>query len=1460
MAVRRYIGICLGASTVKVVEMSQENGKPVVLSSVVKAHEGNPRAVLSQMLGQMALTADDAVVATGRKFRHYVNLPTITEPEAVERAFAFVAAAPGDRYDAIVSAGGETFMVYALGDDGKIMNVHTGNKCASGTGEFFLQQIRRMNLSIDEAVRLGITAVPRKVTGRCSVFCKSDCTHALNVGEPKGNVTAGLCQMMAQKVFELLAHAQHQRILLVGGVAQNPVLTHFLGKEIAHVEAPECAAYFEALGAALCAMERAESTFPGYDRLFAGKGSSFTFLHPLEEFEGRVTFKQTEGGKARDGDRCIIGLDVGSTTTKASVMRETDDAILGSIYLRTNGNPVAASRECYADLARQIPEKIEIVGLGVTGSGRQIAGLHALTEGIINEIIAHATAAVYFDPDVDTIFEIGGQDAKYTYLVNGVACDYAMNEACSAGTGSFLEESAKETLGIEMEAIAEIAMRGDNPPNFNDQCAAFINSDIKTAAQEGIKHEDIVAGLVYSICMNYNNRVRGSRPVGKKLFMQGGVCYNRAVPIAMAALTGKEVIVPPEPGLMGAFGVALEVKRRMKLGLLEEQRFNLAELADRTVEYGRSFECRGGKEKCDRRCSIITVKIAGENYPFGGACNRYYNTRHHLTINAADLDLVAERQRLVFEKYGANAPISGFGFRVSGSASFRNLQSALAVAHGQAIRDRKVGITKSFLTNTFYPLYSNFFASLGMEVVLAEKVSPEGIERKGSAFCYPVDIAHGLFQDLLDKGVDYIFLPHVLGLEVPNAEGHRTNCVFVQAEPYCIRTAFRNALGKTRVLSPILTFENGLEAAEADFVRLAKRLGFGSQESAEAYRVACEKQRAFASEGKQLAEEALRELEKDPSKFAVVLFGRPYNAFAGEANMGVPRKFASRGVRVIPFDLLPCEGEECDPEMFWAQGKMILKAARFVKRHPQLFAAFISNFSCGPDSFVITYFRDIMGIKPSVVLELDDHTADAGLDTRVDAFLDVVRRFRELEKEKKVVEKVEPFQPAVVSSDGRNGFTVRTNGREYALQHPDVRLLLPTMGDLGAEAVAAVMNSIGIRAVALPEPDETALKIGRANTNCKECLPLQLTTGSLLRYLEEERKPGEMVVYFMPTSSGPCRFGQYSVFLRNLIRKERLEDVAVLSLTNEDSYSGFGHKFTRLAWRAIVISDVMDDIRSALKALARDRDDALRVFRHVYDDVLAALRTGDSKVITRSLERAVARLSRIPLERPLEEAKEVAIIGEIYVRRDKLSRRGLTDWLSERGFVTRVAPINEWLWYVDYLIKKRMWGEKLTRFKRAKLALRRWFQNRYEREIKQILAKSGLCHLEMTDIAKTFAFARPLVNPRLRGEALLTVGLALREILDTACGVISIGPFGCMPSRVAEAILSEMMTVDGKRMVTPDGLDAARIDGKGPLPFLSIETDGNPYPQLIEARLEAFCLQAARTHEKMLASRSASHP
>ncbi|MBP7217030.1 MAG: activase, partial [Candidatus Omnitrophica bacterium] len=513
---KKTLGICLGASTISAVEVCrEETGEPRLIFQA--RHEGNPMQVLTRQLANLKLESYDAIAATGRKLRNYFNVSTLSEPEATESALGYLGG-QNRHYNALVSCGAETFIAYSLDKNGKIVSAYTSGKCASGTGEFFLQQIRRMNISIEEALYLGARHKPFKVSGRCSVFCKSDCTHALNQAEPLGNVVAGLCEMMSAKIIEILQHVPRGKIVVVGGVSRNEIAMNFLRQYFPDLFIPKEASYFEALGAALWAYEHRD-TCKKIDsaHIFHKHKLSFSFLPSLHEAQSLVTFKSLQRKQANAHDACIVGLDVGSTTTKAIVLRLSDDAIVASVYLKTNGQPIEASRNCYRELLRQLPDNVSIVGLGVTGSGRQIAGLHALTPDIINEIIAHARAAVYFDKDVDVIFEIGGQDAKYTYLVNGVPCDYAMNEACSAGTGSFLEEASKEILGIEMQEIAAIALRSQKSPNFSDQCAAFISSDIKTALQEGIDKESVVAGLVYSICMNYNNRVKGSRPGGKSI-------------------------------------------------------------------------------------------------------------------------------------------------------------------------------------------------------------------------------------------------------------------------------------------------------------------------------------------------------------------------------------------------------------------------------------------------------------------------------------------------------------------------------------------------------------------------------------------------------------------------------------------------------------------------------------------------------------------------------------------------------------------------------------------------------------------------------------------------------------------------------------------------------------------------------------------------------------------------------
>ncbi len=1433
----KSLGLCLGASNITACELIEDKDDVRTGKVFSRSHESNPREVIAQMLHEIDIAHYDYVGITGRKFRDIINAKSITEPEAVEKAFEFIRIHSTQKdwsaYNVIASLGAENFVVYILGSEGQIRTVETGNKCASGTGEFFLQQIRRMDITPDEALALGSQSEPYRVSGRCSVFCKSDCTHALNKGIPVGRVTAGLCEMMSEKVMELLEKQDRTGVIAVGGVTKNKVVMDSLRRKVDSLYIPEHGAAFEAMGAAWYALTERHRANIDMEHIFIEGSTSFSFLPAIRESEDMVRFEQHPEASASDGDECIVGLDVGSTTTKAVLLRRSDDAVLASIYLRTNGNPVYASRQCYKALREKVGAEVKVEGVAVTGSGRYIAGLHAQTSGVINEIIAHATGAAYFDPCVDTIFEIGGQDAKYTYLTNGVPSDYAMNEACSAGTGSFLEESAQESLGISYREIEDIARAAAKPPNFNDQCAAFISSDIKTATHEGIDREDIVAGLVYSICMNYVNRVKGQRRVGKKVFMQGGVCYNKAVPLAMANLVGREIIVPPNPGLMGAFGVALEWKHRIEKGLAETTSYDLQELEQREIEYGKSFICNGGREKCDRGCEINMLIINGKKYPFGGACNKYYNQIHNIRYEPDRYNYIDMRQRMVFHDYAAACDDNRDG--------------------------PDVGISRSYFTNTYFPLYSTFLHDAGARITLSDDVDSEGTKRKRSAFCYPGEIAHGCYYNLLQKKPEYIFLPRIVELYVEKSASykkeHNCTCLLLQSEIYWLRSAFKNIATETRRVSPELDFSQGLDTQPDRFVEAAKEMGLDETKARSAYFNGVEKQNEFKRELKKKGKEFLDQLAQDPDSYAVVLFGRPYNAFAHEANMGIPTKFASRGVYIIPWDMLPYEDEEPEPDMCWAVGQELIKTARFVQRHPQLFATFITNFSCGPDSFLVGYFRSLMGMKPSLTLELDSHTADAGVNTRIEAFLDIVERFRVLKKPDEVSSS---FTPAEVVIENNKPKYISSEGERVDFHDSRVHVVFPSMGPLGSEMISAAFTGAGMRASAVPVYSYDTLKKGRAEASGKECLPLLLTTGGLMEYLQERRDPNEFLVYFMPTTAGNCRFTQYNVFLKKLVRKHEIKNVAFLSLTTENSYAGLPVNDALNILKGIIVSDVMEDIRNALRVLAKDRDAAMELFDAQWQRIVDCYRTKRAKGLYGLLEDVAKRVSDIALRYPLADAKKVALLGEIFVRRDYFACQDLIDRLVEKDIVVKKAHLFEWLKYIDYMVRYNVYDSDFDIKGATEFYARQLLQKGYERRIKKIFAKSGLFEYEKIDMKKILQYGQEFFDVRFTGEPIVVAGGFFKEILHSADGVISVGPFACMPTRVIEAVLTAENNVDRKmeldeKYAKKNGRHNPVHDGIDTLPFLSVETDGNPFPQIVSSRIEAFCLQVDRTHRKMYA-------
>lgn len=1429
----QVIGVSLGASTIKLVKARLEHSNIQILETKIISHQGNPHKYFRETL-ELINPESSPVVVTGRKFRNLVKLPTISESEATENAYQYLKS-KYPQIMSIASVGAESFIVYSMDETGHIIDVRTKNQCASGTGEFYLQQIRRMDLNLNQAIDYSLSCPPHRVSGRCSVFAKSDCTHALNKGIPKGEVAAGLSFMIADKIKELLHKEKEGQKLIVGGLSLNTAVMKILSQDF-DIIIPEESNYFEALGAAIYGLKYQIENRYDISNIFNEHTSSFSFHQPLATFSNLVNFKTADEHTTSTKNEFVLGLDVGSTTTKAVLIDTLSKQIVSKVYLYTHGNPIGASKKCYKALLEKLPKNSIIIGLGTTGSGRHIAGLHAQTTAIFNEIIAHATAAIHYDPDVDTIFEIGGQDAKYTYIINKVPADYAMNEACSAGTGSFIEESAFETLGYKVHEIQDIALMAPNPPNFSDQCAAFISSDIKTALQEGISKENIIAGLTYSICMNYINRVKGNRPVGNKILMQGGVCYNKAIPTAMAALTGKEIIVPPDPGLMGAFGVALETLEKIELGLLERNEFDLQNLINRNVEYLEPFVCNGGKEKCDLGCQINLIKINEKKYPFGGACNKYYNLIQHKKVDSTKYDLVKTREEIIFQEA---KPYNTTEKRIS------------------------IGINNSFHTNTLFPLFYGFFTKLGFNVVLSDKFDERGYQRENTSFCFPAQLSLGLFQNLLDKNCDYYFVPNIYEMYVKGSENDRldfnSTCVFVQGEPLFLKQAFKDYDLDGKLLTPKFNFAKGWNTQTQQFIELANQIGvYDEKLIIDAYQYGCEQLQEVENKLQEIGNQFLRNLESNPKEFAIVLIGRNYNSFSEFANKGIPQKVASRGITIIPYDMLPYMDEEYPDSMYWEAGKKILKATNFVKKHPQLYPLYITNFSCGPDSLIITTFREMMGSKPSLTLELDSHSADAGINTRLDAFIDIIQNNR---KAAKVVSRDSSldFKICDLISINGLGYIQTPGGKQIPLNSPNVKLLIPSMGDLAAPLFAAALRSLGFNAIALPEATNRTLQLGRSVSTGKECLPLILLAGGLLEWMQDNWNGSDYVAFFNVQGAGNCRLGQYPVFLRHLIRRKKWDKVAQMTLMNEDGFAGFGEDFAVRGIQAIMASDVIDDVRSGILTLAKDPEKGLKYFDDQFKELIGIMEE-EPKYFIEALKEFAKRIKEnIPAAKSIEDADYIAILGEIYVRRDGFSHKWLNKYFAKRGFIAKIAYITEWIFYVDYLIDKHLLEPEESFRNKIERRIRHNFMKRLEKKIKNIMTKTGYYKYEGNHIKKVMNNSTHIIPLDYKGEPGIVLGGTLTHGLTDYAGIINIGPFACMPTRITEAIALPELTIEAKERAMRNSDTSFKMsdywNGKMHIPFLTIETDGNPFPQIIDAKLEAFVLQAKRAARLMKKSK-----
>ena len=1453
-----FDGIEIGAVSVKWVRRTDAGGTV----AVVEEHGGDPRAKLIEILERHGAGEACRAVVTGQAARVLLDLPYRSEIECLEKALAAQGIAP----DVLVSLGGETFSVYPM-KDGVVRNVLSTSKCAAGTGEFIVQQFQRMGLSLEAGLEESRHGKVVPMATRCSVHCKSDATHKLNKGEcTRGDVARTLVRDLAKKVAEMVEQAQWPTgtVLVCGGVTRNaPFLEAFRemlpGSEVGVLpESP----LLEAYGASLFAAELAgDATAPSVDRWFTSARLEMERLAPLAASGGLLDYRvRSAGDRAiREGAAYILGLDAGSTTTKAVLVNVEDGSVGASCYLKTLGNPVQAAVHCLEAILEQVGDRsIEVIQAGVTGSGRELVSVYLDNCPSVNEILAHARAAVEEVPEVDTVFEIGGQDAKYIAFLGGVPVDYAMNEGCSAGTGSFIEESASVDMGVQVETISGLAEASARPIAFGERCAAFINTDLRNALQQGASREDVVAGLAYSVADNYISRVVGARQVGENLLFLGGVALNRAVALAVAARTRRRVVVPPHPELMGCVGTALMVRDRMAGGELQRRELDLASLLRGELAVEGAFRCSA----CDNRCEIQRIGIHGKVYPFGGLCARFEILRHHGGEIREGRDLVALRREMMFEGFGADLPERPRG---------------------------TIGLPMALTTYGLFPFYARLIRELGFEAVLS-RPSRQGREKVRAAVCYPCELAHGAVHDLLERGVDFVLAPRVIEMEIPAGSLHSYACTSTTLIPDILRAAFEGL--EARLLSPHMALSGDLiETTLKEIGVMGPVLGLERDEARAAGERALEHYRRYRERYRARSREALAALGDEP---AVILAGRPYTVYAPEVNLALPRKIVSRGYHVIPADMLPVLEDAIPERDVWHYTQQISNAVAHAEANPDRYLCLVSCFSCGPDSSMYHYFRERLAGRTFCYLEIDSHTAHAGFETRVGAFLDLiddrrrrtdgprgtrsplpratevpppprhrrsrgeasgnVRRQRSANApapdDEAGSEITGNGQPARLA-DALDGY-VDSGGRRVEYDDPRVVHVWATdQSPWALRLVEKVYAKRGRRFRSVEPTTPEVMQYARRLCSGRECVPMTAIVGATLQDMLTKRQEDELTVYCSLDQQGPCQNGAWPLVWETIVRRHGLRNVVcgVWPLM-ANQYLGLGGELNMAANMCVLLGDMFQEAWNVLACLARDPEEAARTFeacfRRFGEDF-----DGASDALEAGLTAWAEGMAGIPLRAPVDETPKVLVFGGLNLL---FVHRPVTDALIAQGVLPKVVPYSEGLSWLasesvvrygfkqglitpeeQYAHKPRGGDrEEMLRVRQARFGLT--LVAAAEERFRSILEASGLLfdvHVPFLDIASAgHAHASHIGFTETTG----TVGRYLCALRDGLYdGLVNLGSFNCQPAMNAQAILRPL---------------ANRSD----VPYVAIDCEGPWLTANQQRLLEAVAVQARRRTRERLAS------
>jgi len=1360
-----FAGIDIGSTTVKLVVTDIDGN---ILYGEYRRHCAHTQETLCALLGEAKAQLGDCELKVKITGSGSINLGKamgigfVQEVAAVATALKFVA----PQTDVAIELGGEDAKIIYF--DGNNVEERMNGICAGGTGSFIDQMAAILQT---DASGLNAEAENYKqiypIAARCGVFAKTDIQPLINEGATKADLSASIFQSVVNQTVSGLACGKPIRgcVAFLGG----PL--HFLPElKKAFIRTlkltpettvdPENSHLFAALGAALEAKDcEAVSLQKMIDRLNSGIEMKFELkrLEPLFENQGDFDKFTTRHAKSqvKKGDistyvgDCYLGIDAGSTTTKLALIGK-DGELLYSFYSNNQGSPIKTAIRAMEEVGKRLPKTARIAYSCSTGYGENLLkSAFNLDQGEV-ETIAHCTAASFFDPQVDCVLDIGGQDMKCVKIKNGSVDNILLNEACSSGCGSFIENFAN-SLGYTAEEFSKEALFAKNPIDLGTRCTVFMNSNVKQAQKEGATVNDISAGLAYSVIKNALFKViklNCAEDLGSHVVVQGGTFYNKAVLRAFEKVSGVNATCPDISGIMGAFGAALIAKERHKGQ--ETTTLPIEEILKLTYDT-KTVRCQGCNNKC-----LLTI-------------NTFPGGRRHITGNRCEKGLGEEKGK---EK-GFNMP----------EYKLQRLFDYEPLPIYEAPRG-EIGIPRVLNMYENYPFWATFFKELGFRVILSPKSTRKLYELgmdtiPSESECYPAKISHGHIKWLINEGVKTIFYPCVFyeKQEKESAQNH-FNCPIVVSYSENLKNNVDEIVdGEVKYLRPFIAFTDEKTA----YVRL---LGFFVNEKGydiepneikNAVHKAWVEQEKAKADIRKKGQELLEQMAQSPEQRGIVLAGRPYH-IDPEINHGIPELIASYGFNVFTEDSLPevfNEIESLRVNDQWVYHSRLYNAATFVRRNENLELIQLNSFGCGLDAVTTDQVCEIMegSGRLYTVLKIDEVNNLGAVRIRIRSLISAMN----MRREKGIVPNVQPVKYT------RTEFTKRMYEEKYTI-------LAPQMSPIHFDIIEPLFAKYGFNVEVLGNDNRSAIDTGLRYVNNDACFPSITVVGQVMDAVMSGKYDTNRLAIIMTQTGGCCRASNYVGFIRRALDKVGMSYIPVISLNaiGIEKNAGFKLKIPMIisALKGVILGDLL------MRCLYRTRPYEVEVgsanaLHKKWNDIVIDLLTNDKtkykyKEVCADI---VKEFDNLPIHEDMKKPR-VGVVGEILVKYMPLANNHLVDLLESEGAEAVVPDLIDFLNYCMYntVYKHRFLGIKWGSAIKSKLGIKAI-------EMVRMPAIKALKNSKRFDTPIKISQVAKLAKPFLSignqyGEGWFLTGEMVELIESGAPNIVCIQPFACLPNHV----------------------------------------------------------------------------